>query len=322
MSETGDFPKDAEGEPDTSELGRRSRSSSRCSSRPSDVASAEVRQIRRRIKSVQATMKITRAFELIAASRIVRPAEGPKVAALHPQAHRGDSQRRRSRRQLQPSSSSSARSELSECFQSPRTVVSPGRTTPTCCAAEGRLLERGARGSNTVSTWWGRRHRYFRFRGYHVRRAFLGVTDRPGYGDARAVANHILDEYASGEIDQLDVVYNRFQSALNQVTASRDAPGQAAGGPRCRRPSGQLRVRPSPRKSSTVSPAATSRPVCSGCCSRLRQGHAARQRAMKATDNARDLVKLYTRQANQARQAEITTEISEIVGGAEALRAG
>ena len=59
---------------------------------------------------------------------------------------------------------------------------------------------------------------YFRFRGYHLRRAFLGVTDRPGYGDARAVANHILDEYASGEIDQLDVVYNRFQSALNQVT--------------------------------------------------------------------------------------------------------
>ena len=193
-------------------------------------------------------------------------------------------------------------------------------------APESRLLELRREGIEHCLYVVGKKAQgYFRSAyGYHVRRAFLGVTDRPGYGDARAVANHILDEYASGEIDQLDVVYNRFQSALNQVTErvemlpvrppeDRDAEG----------PPGHLRVRPSPRKSSIVSP-----PLRRGRCVRdaargFGRGAWPGQRAMKAaTDNARDLVKLYTRQANQARQAEITTEILRDRRGRRSQEAG
>ena len=192
------------------------------------MASAEVRQIRRRIKSVQATMKITRAFELIAASRIVRSSRGSGESLPYIHAHRGDSQRRCSRRQLQPILLEQREVRTGRSITSDRGLAGAYNTNVLRLVPAARAAARGDR--NTVSTWW-EEGTGGTGRGYHVRRAFLGVTDRPGYGDARAVANHILDEYASGEIDQLDVVYNRFQSALTQVTSESRAPGQAAGGP-------------------------------------------------------------------------------------------
>ena len=186
-------------------------------------------------------------------------------------------------------------------------------------AAESRLLQLRRDGIEHRLYVVGKKAQgYFRFRGYHVRRAFLGVTDRPGYGDARAVANHILDEYASGEIDQLDVVYNRFQSALNQVTERVEMlPVRPPEDSDAEGPPVSYEFEPSPEE---ILDRILPRYVEAGVFGMLLEAsageHAARQRAMKAaTDNARDLVKLYTRQANQARQAEITTEISEIVGG-------
>ena len=291
------------------------------------MASAEVRQIRRRIKSVQATMKITRAFELIAASRIVRAQQ--RVRESLPYIHKLTEVIR---------NVGAAGGGTSHVLLEQREVRTVGvlaitsdrglagaYNTNVLRAAESRLLELRRDGVEHRLYVVGKKAQgYFRFRGYHVRRAFLGVTDRPGYGDARAVANHILDEYASGEIDQLDVVYNRFQSALNQVTErvemlpvrppeDRDAEG----------PPVSYEFEPSPEE---ILDRILPRYVEAGVFGMLLEAsageHAARQRAMKAaTDNAHDLVKLYTRQANQARQAEITTEISEIVGGAEALRA-
>ena len=240
------------------------------------MASAEVRQIRRRIKSVQATMKITRAFELIAASRIVRAQQ--RVRESLPYIHKLTEVIRN----VGAAGGSSSHILLEQ--REVRTVgvlpitsdrgLAGAYNTNVLRAAESRLLELRREGIEHRLYVVGKKAQgYFRFRGYHVRRAFLGVTDRPGYGDARAVANHILDEYASGEIDQLDVVYNRFQSALNQVTErvemlpvrppeDRDAEG----------PPVSYEFEPSPRKSSTGSCRVTSRPVCSGCCSRLRPG--------------------------------------------------
>jgi F-type H+-transporting ATPase subunit gamma len=292
------------------------------------MASAEVRQIRRRIRSVQATMKITRAFELIAASRIVRAQQ--RVRESLPYIHKltevirnvgaaggGSSHILLEQREVRIVGVLAVTSDRG---------LAGAYNSNVLRAAESRLLELRRDGIEHRLYVVGRKAQgYFRFRGYHVRRAFLGVTDRPGYGDARAVANLILDEYASGEIDQLDVVYNRFQSALSQVTTrvemlpvrppeDRDAEG----------PPVSYEFEPSPEE---ILDRILPRYVEAGVFGMLLEAsageHAARQRAMKAaTDNARDLVKLYTRQANQARQAEITTEISEIVGGAEALTKG
>jgi F-type H+-transporting ATPase subunit gamma len=273
-------------------------------------------------------MKITRAFELIAASRIVRAQQ--RVRESLPYIHKLTEVIRN----VGAAGGGSSHILLEQ--REVRTVgvlaitsdrgLAGAYNTNVLRAAESRLLELRRDGIERRLYVVGRKAQgYFRFRGYHVRRAFLGVTDRPGYGDARAVANLILDEYASGEIDQLDVVYNRFQSALSQVTAQvemlpvrppedRDAEG----------PPVSYEFEPSPEE---ILDRILPRYVEAGVFGMLLEAsageHASRQRAMKAaTDNARDLVKLYTRQANQARQAEITTEISEIVGGAEALRGG
>ena len=273
-------------------------------------------------------MKITRAFELIAASRIVRAQQ--RVRESLPYIHKltevirnvgaaggGSSHILLEQREVRTAGVLAITSDRG---------LAGAYNTNVLRAAESRLLELRREGIEYRLYVVGRKAQgYFRFRGYHVRRAFLGVTDRPGYGDARAVANLILDEYASGEIDQLDVVYNRFQSALSQMTAQvemlpvrppedRDAEG----------PPVSYEFEPSPEE---ILDRILPRYVEAGVFGMLLEAsageHAARQRAMKAaTDNARDLVKLYTRQANQARQAEITTEISEIVGGAEALRSG
>jgi F-type H+-transporting ATPase subunit gamma len=273
-------------------------------------------------------MKITRAFELIAASRIVRAQQ--RVRESLPYIHKLTEVIRN----VGAAGGSSSHILLEQ--REVRTVgvlpitsdrgLAGAYNTNVLRAAESRLLELRRDGIEHRLYVVGKKAQgYFRFRGYHVRRAFLGVTDRPGYGDARAVANHILDEYASGEIDQLDVVYNRFQSALNQVTeriemlpvrAPEDRDGEG--------PPVSYEFEPSPEE---ILDRILPRYVEAGVFGMLLEAsageHAARQRAMKAaTDNARDLVKLYTRQANQARQAEITTEISEIVGGAEALRPG
>ncbi len=291
------------------------------------MASAEVRQIRRRIKSVQATMKITRAFELIAASRIVRAQQ--RVRESLPYIHKLTEVIRN----VGAAGGSSSHVLLEQ--REVRTVgvlaitsdrgLAGAYNTNVLRAAESRLLELRRDGIEHRLYVVGKKAQgYFRFRGYHVRRAFLGVTDRPGYGDARAVANHILDEYASGEIDQLDVVYNRFQSALNQVTERVEMlPVRPPEDSDAEGPPVSYEFEPSPEE---ILDRILPRYVEAGVFGMLLEAsageHAARQRAMKAaTDNARDLVKLYTRQANQARQAEITTEISEIVGGAEALRA-
>lgn len=291
------------------------------------MASAELRQIRRRIRSVQSTMKITRAMELIAASRIVKAQA--RVAANQPYARKMNEVIRNV-----AAASGGARHALLEA-RSVDTVgivavtsdrgLAGAYNTSVIRMAESRLISLKREGIDFRLYVIGKKAQsYFRYRGYQIERAFLGVTDTPGYGDARAVANVLLNEYAEATIDAVEVFTTRFVSALTQQPVSVTL----------------LPIAP-PERDETAGPVGyTYEPDAGAILGRLlpryvegsvfgilldasASEHAARRRAMKAaTENADELTRILTRQANQARQAEITTEISEIVGGAEALTRG
>lgn len=292
------------------------------------MASAELRQTRRRIKSVQSTKKITRAMELIAASRIVTAqqrveASKPYVARLVDvirnvgRAAGGASHMLLDRRPVQTAGIVVISSDRGLAGAYNSTVIR---------LAERRIIELRGQGIGVRLYAIGKKaNTYFRFRGYHVERSFIGMTDAPSYSDARAVANSIMEAYAVGEVDMVEVFYTRYRSALVQEGMTMEL----------------LPIVPPHEDGEDVSSVSYSyEPSPSGILDRLlpryveaaafgmlldssASEHASRQRAMKAaTENAEELIKVLSRMANQARQAEITTEISEIVGGAEALREG
>ena len=191
--------------------------------------------------------------------------------------------------------------------------------------AERRALEYLEQGKNVRFFAVGKKAKsYFEYRKYGVDRAFLGVTDAPGYGDARAIANAVMDAYASETIDSLDAVFTRFKSAgsqepllaallpIAQIGADSDAEPSAAVDYSYEPSPGEILDRLLPRYVEAT--------IFSMLLEASASEHSAPRRAMKAaTDNAEDLIRALTQRANRARQAEITTEISEIVGGAEAL---
>jgi F-type H+-transporting ATPase subunit gamma len=288
------------------------------------MASAELRQIRRRITSVQATKKITRAMELIAASRIAKAQlrvrqSVPYVQKMTEviqnvgQAAGGASHLLLERREVR---------RVGVLVVTSDRGLAGAYNSNIIRKAEAAMLEHRAAGrENRLYVVGKKAQTYFRFRGYRIERAFLGVTDTPGYGDARAIAAILIDAYASQDIDAVEAYFTRFESALTQTPTLFPLlpiePPTGAGEAR----QVSYSYEPSPEG---ILDRILPRYVEAGIFGMLLESsaseHASRQRAMKAaTDNATELTKVLARVANQARQAEITTEISEIVGGAEAL---
>jgi F-type H+-transporting ATPase subunit gamma len=164
---------------------------------------------------------------------------------------------------------------------------------------------------------------YFRYRKYQISHHWLAVTDTPTYADARSIANSVLDEYATGSVDAVEAFTTEYVSALTQtaaewpilpITPPESTDGEGA-------PSAGYEFEPSAEEIlSRLLPRYLEGTMFGMLLEASASEHAARRRAMKAaTENAEELTRLLTREVNQARQAEITTEISEIVGGAEAL---
>ena len=293
------------------------------------MASAELREIRRRIRSVQSTMKITRAMELIAASRIVKAQQ--RVAAAQPYTHKMEDVIR---------NVAAASGGVSHPLLEQREVQTAGvlvvtsdrglagaYNTNVIRMAEMRLIELAEQGIDTRVYVVGRKAQsYLRYRGYQIERAFLAITDTPGYGDARAIANLLMNDYAEGTIDSVEAYSTRYVSALTQTAAlwlilpitppeDEESEGAASFGYTYEPSADSLLGLLLPRYVEAM--------MFGLLLDASASEHAARRRAMKAaTENAEDLTRLLSRQANQARQAEITTEISEIVGGAEALTQG
>jgi len=164
---------------------------------------------------------------------------------------------------------------------------------------------------------------YFRFRQRQVEKVWTGFSERPSYDDAKEIADTLIEAFVEGEVDEIHGVYTDYISGLTQrATAKRFVPlvveevEEESEGPQplyLFEPSAEeILERLVPRYVETR--------VFAALLESAASEHAARRRAMSAaTENAEDIIKTLTREANQVRQTEITTEIMEIVGAAEAL---
>ena len=176
---------------------------------------------------------------------------------------------------------------------------------------------------------------YFRFRGYHLGEAFTGFSDNPSHANAKRIGTHVVELFTGGQVDRVELVYTRFISAGNQevvlrplVPLSADTIAGGDGRPGTARPADQpaggYEFEPEPTTIlEALLPTYVEARVYAALLNAAASEHAFRQRAMKsATDNAEELIKTLSRIMNRARQDAITTEIMEIVGGAEALGGG
>ncbi|MGA7270279.1 MAG: F0F1 ATP synthase subunit gamma [Acidimicrobiia bacterium] len=288
------------------------------------MPSAALRDTRRRIRSIESTKKITRSFELIAASRIPRAiarvnASKPYTAKLVEVIEN-----------IGGTSSGTSHLLLEQrpvdmvgmlVIASDRGLAGAFATNIIRMAEQAMVDHRRADRQVVLYVVGKKAQSYFRYRNYRIERSWLGVTDTPGYGDARSIANTIMDAYAGKEIDKLEAYFTTFKSALSQVpTGFGLLPIVPPEGSEDSAPV-SYEFEPSPEEIlDRLLPKYVEATVFSMLLESSASEHSARRRAMKAaTDNAEELIKVLTVQANRARQAEITTAITEIVGGAEAL---
>ncbi len=296
------------------------------------MAGGQERILRRRIRTVQSTKKITRAMELIAASRIVRAQA--RVHAARPYSE----QITQVIRNLATGGAGVASPLLEarpEVKRFAAIVVTADRglcgayNSSVIRAAERTIQERRRQGQELFLVTVGRKaESYFRYREYHIDMSFHGFSDSPGYEDARAIAAAVAQPFAEGTVDLVLLFYTQFLSAGNQAVVERPLmpldPG-TLGGPPSQADSGataSYEFEPGPDVIlDHLLPRYVEARLFAALLDAAASEHAARQRAMKAaTDNADELIKGLSRVMNRARQDSITTEIMEIVGGAEALR--
>jgi F-type H+-transporting ATPase subunit gamma len=311
---------------------------------------AQLREYRRRIKSVQSTKKITRAMELIAASRIVKAQQ--RIAASRPYAEAITGVVRTVTAEgvvaddhpLTTPRENPSRAALL-LITSDRGLAG-GYSANVLRAGEQTTAKLKEQGLETAPFLVGRKAlAFYRFRGRDVSNTWTGFSEQPSYEDARKVGEALLEQFvqggADGGVDEIHLVFTRFESmATQRVTVTRllpldpdDVPDQSSDdsdrsggssgsdGDGEKGASGLILFEP---EGSGVLDALLPRYLTARVYAAMLDAAAseqvARRRAMKsATDNADDLIKQLTRDANSARQAEITQEIMEIVGGAEAL---
>ena len=272
-------------------------------------------------------------MELIAASRIVKAQQ--RVAAARPYAE----QLTEVIRNL-----SKAGAGLNQPLLEPREEVrtvgfvvvtadrglAGGYNANVIRAAERSLKEHQAQGRGYSLIVVGRKGlNYFRYRKYQVDASFTGFSEQPTYEHAREIAAEVMRRYEEGQVDQVELVYTQFLSAGSQRVLSRrllpvDAAAitDAAGGGE-EGPASGYEFEPDPEAIlQRLLPRYVEGRLFAALLDAAASQQSARQRAMKsATDNANELIKVLERVANRARQEAITTEIMEIVGGAEALSA-
>jgi F-type H+-transporting ATPase subunit gamma len=293
---------------------------------------AQLRVVKRRIRSVQSTKKITRAMELIASSRIVRAQQ--RVERSRPYAI----QLTKAMEDVARHAASLSHPLLDERPEPARAgvlVITSDRGLAGAYSAnvikigESLLADARRRGLEPVLYVVGKKgFGYFRFRGVAIEQDWQGFSEVPPYEEAVRIGRRLIADFGEGRIDELTCAYTDFRSAFTQrATAQRFlpiAPEEVAG----RSTQGdevhaEYLFEPEPEQIlDHLLPQYLITRVYAALLESAASENAARRRAMKAaTDNADDLIKVLTRRANRARQDEITTEIMEIVGGAEALAA-
>jgi F-type H+-transporting ATPase subunit gamma len=295
---------------------------------------AQLREYRRRIKSVNSTKKITRAMELIAAARIAKAQQ--RINASRPYAE---------------AITQVVRTVTAEGAGDDHPLTTP-RENPSRAALlvissdrglaggySANVLRLGERTSNTlqerglevVPYLVGRKAvSFYRFRGRDTSRSWTGFSETPSYDDAKAVGDALVEEFVKGSddggVDEIHLVFTHYESiATQRATAVKlipldtdeieDNDGEDDG------PHGLVEFEPEGNGVlDALLPRYLTARIYAAMLDAAASEQVARRRAMKsATDNADELIKKLTRDANSARQAEITQEIMEIVGGAEAL---
>jgi F-type H+-transporting ATPase subunit gamma len=298
------------------------------------MAGGQERILRRRIKSVQSTKKITRAMELIASSRIVRAQAAVRAAQPYSQ---GITEVVEHLAQAGAGGASPLLSARPDIRTVGHIVIAADRglcgayNSSVLRTAEHQIAEQREQGHDYALVAVGRKvESYFRYREYRIDAAFTGFSDQPRYENARAVAAAVTDRFLAGDIDVVQLIYTRFISAGTQaVVVERLMPLDAtetAGDTDAHAgdPQDAYEFEPGPEAIlDALLPRYAESRVFAALLNAAASEHAARQRAMKAaTDNADELITSLSRVMNRARQDAITTEIMEIVGGAEALGSG
>ncbi|MGV8968985.1 MAG: F0F1 ATP synthase subunit gamma [Microbacteriaceae bacterium] len=293
---------------------------------------AQLRVYRQKIKSAQTTKKITRAMELISASRIQKAQQ--RVAASGPY----------SRAVTRAVSAVASFSNVDHIlttepekieraavvmFTSDRGLA--GAFSTNVVREVGELTARlKSEGKDVVYYLVGRKAAaYFTFRKREAERIWTGGTEKPEFSTAQSIGEAIVEKFlqpaSEGGVDEIHIVYNRFVSVVTQVPeVVRLLPLEVVEGVEAPDAADVLPLYEFEPEVDAVLDALLPVYIESRIFNAMLQSaaseHAARQRAMKsASDNADKLIKDYTRLANNARQSEITQQISEIVGGADAL---
>ena len=294
----------------------------------------QLREYRRRIRSVQSTKKITRAMELIAASRIAKARA--RVAASRPYAE--EITRVISAVASQTTIKHPLTTERANPTRAAVVVITSDRGLAGGYSANalrraGELMELlREEGKETLLYAVGRKAvTYYRFRGRAITGEYTGFSEQPSYSDAKAVADALLEAFTkpteNGGVDEIHIVFTEYVSAITQTPVAHRLLPMVLTEHTEEPPGGPLPNYEFEPSAEEVLDALLPRYVESRLYAALLESaaseSAARQRAMKsATDNAEELIRSYTRLANRARQDAITQEISEIVGGANALAAG
>ncbi len=258
------------------------------------MAGGKERVLRRRIGSVQNTKKITRAMELIAATRVVKAQQ--RARAARPYAE-----------------------QITAVIEN---LAAGGADVDHPLLRQAEKVERVG-----VIVIGKKARDYFTFRRYAIDSFTMGISDNPSYEDARRIADEVSAMFSEGRIDRVELVYTEFVSLGSQKVATRrflpleSTTTIATKGGGDAGVSGAFEFEPSPEAVlESLLPRYVEARLFGALLDSAASEHASRQRAMKAaTDNAEELITKLSREMNQARQDAITTEIMEIVSGAEAL---
>ncbi|WP_262284741.1 F0F1 ATP synthase subunit gamma [Micromonospora sp. MA102] len=302
---------------------------------------AQVRVLRQRIRSAKSMKKITKAMELVATSRIAKAQARVEASLPYARAITG----------VLTALASNAR--IDHPLLTPRERVrragvllvtadrglAGGYSTNAIRTAESLIARLQADGKEPVLYVIGRKGvTYYRFRNRDIAASWTGFSEQPGFSDAREVGETLIKAFTAGAddaegnagadgvlgIDELHIVYTEFKSLMTQTPVAKIiGPMQVEDRPRSEGLLPAYEFEPEAEALlDALLPKYINTRIYAALIESAASESAARRRAMKsATDNAEEMIEKYTREMNTARQAGITQEISEIVGGANALAA-
>lgn len=294
---------------------------------------AKTREIKRRIKSVENTRQITKTMEMVATAKIKRAQQ--RIEAARPYALKmievlgnvaQDAEAGRHpllavHDEIKKAVIIVLTSDRGLCGAFNSNIIRHTHMIAARERAEGREVSLVVSGKKGIT--------YFNWVGLDVEREYRGISDRPTFADAKDMADHVIKGYVAGEIDRVYLVFNLFKNVAEQrvtehlllpveresVKDEAEAAAHAAGEAQyIFEPDAEALLE---RLLPTYIEALVYRALLESAASE----HGARRTAMKsASDNAQDMIGTLVRSFNRARQAQITQEISEIVGGADALK--